>query len=72
MYRIVLSMPEWPSHCRTVRRSTPAHNDHLVNVALNLWNQPFSLSYFAASRRKDRRFHLITPPETMAQTPPGT
>src|ERR1035437_2025578 len=35
-YRMVLSMSEWPSHCCTVRRSTPAHKHRVANVARNL------------------------------------
>src|SRR5208282_5396160 len=42
-------MSLWPSHCCTVRRSTPAHSDRVANVALNLWSQKFSLSNFARS-----------------------
>ena len=33
---IVLSMSEWPSHCCTVRRSTPAHRHRVSKVARNL------------------------------------
>src|ERR1019366_7768802 len=46
---MVLSISEWPSHCCTVRRSTPAHSDHVANVARNLCSQKFSLSSFARS-----------------------
>src|SRR5271163_4251777 len=46
---MVLSMSECPSHCCTVRRSTPAHSDHVANVARNLCSQKFSLSNFARS-----------------------
>src|SRR5580698_797839 len=42
-------MSEWPSHCCTVRRSTPAHRHRVANVARNLWSQKFSGSSFARS-----------------------
>src|ERR1700722_1540083 len=37
------------SHCCTVRKSTPAHSDHVANVARNLCSQKPSLSSFARS-----------------------
>src|SRR5215469_2164290 len=46
-YRIVDSMSEWPSHCCTVRRSTPAHRHRVANVERNLCSQKFCLSSFA-------------------------
>src|ERR1700686_456746 len=39
---MVLSMSECPSHCCTVRRSTPAQRHFVANVALNLCNQKLS------------------------------
>src|ERR1700686_5676999 len=40
-------MSEWPSHCCTVRRSTPAHRHRVANVARNLCSQKLSSSSFA-------------------------
>ena len=48
-YRIVDSMSEWPSHCCTVRRSTPAQRHRVANVARNLCSQKLSSSSFARS-----------------------
>src|SRR5216684_8364214 len=42
-------MSECPSHCWTVRRSTPAQSDHVANVARNLCSQKFSVWRFARS-----------------------
>src|SRR5580658_2685314 len=42
-------MSEWPSHCCTVRRSTPAHRHRVAKVARNLWSQKFSGSSSARS-----------------------
>src|SRR5579864_4596960 len=42
-------MSECPSHCCTVRRSTPAQSDHVANVARNLCSQKLSLSNSARS-----------------------
>src|ERR1700676_5159646 len=39
---MVLSMSECPSHCCTVRRSTPAHRHFVANVARNLCSQKLS------------------------------
>src|SRR5208282_3875383 len=52
-------MSLWPSHCCTVRRSTPAHSDHVANVARNLCSQKLSGSSFARSAtalRSSRKF----------------
>src|ERR1700722_3670271 len=35
-------MSEWPSHCCTVRKSTPAHRHRVAKVARNLCSQKFS------------------------------
>src|SRR5215470_8880729 len=35
-------MSEWPSQSCTVRKSTPAHSDHVANVARNLWRNQCS------------------------------
>src|SRR5271169_2552810 len=48
-YLIVDSMSEWPSHCCTVRRSTPAHRHRVANVARNLCSQKLSSSSLACS-----------------------
>src|ERR1039458_2527049 len=42
-------MSEWPSHCCTVRRSTPAQRHRVANVARNLWSRKLSSSSFARS-----------------------
>ncbi len=38
-YRIVDSMSDCPSHCCTVRRSTPAQRHRVANVARKLCSQ---------------------------------
>ena len=55
---MVDSMSECPSHCCTVRRSTPAHSDQVANVALNLCSQKFrglSLTRSATAFRVSRK-----------------
>src|SRR5215469_17023454 len=42
-------MSLWPSHCCTVRRSTPAHKHRVAKVERNLCSQKSSLSSSAAS-----------------------
>src|SRR5579871_5029133 len=42
-------MSECPSHCCTVRKSTPAHRHRVANVERNLWSQKLSLSSSARS-----------------------
>src|ERR1035438_2208809 len=44
---MVLSTSECPSHCCTVRRSTPAQRHRVANVARNLWSQKSCSSSFA-------------------------
>src|SRR5437762_12186402 len=59
-------MSEWPSHCCTVRRSTPAHKHRVANVARNLCNQKssgFSSARSAAAFRSSRKFIFTLQPE---------
>src|SRR5690348_15431709 len=59
-------MSECPSHCCTVRRSTPAHRHRVANVALNLCSQKLSLSSSARSAtafRSSRKFIFTLQPE---------
>src|SRR6266571_314412 len=59
-------MSEWPSHCCTVRRSTPAHRHRVANVALNLCNQKssrFSSARSATALRSSRKFIFTLQPE---------
>src|ERR1700686_4009923 len=42
-------MSEWPSHCCTVRRSTPAQRHRVANVARNLCSQKLYSSSFSRS-----------------------
>src|SRR4029077_2702845 len=42
-------MSECPSHCCTVRKSTPAQRHRVANVARNLCSQKLSSSSFARS-----------------------
>src|SRR5215472_8581391 len=52
-------MSEWPIHCCTDRRSTPAHNDQVANVARNLCSQKssgFSLARFATTLQASRKY----------------
>src|SRR5207302_7876468 len=65
-YRIVLSISECPSHCCTVRRSTPAQRQRVANVARNLCSQKLSLLSLARSAttlRSSRKFSLGLQPD---------
>src|SRR5260370_8058402 len=58
---MVFTIWEWPSHCLTVRRSTPAQRHRVANVARNLCSQKFSSSSFARSAtalRSSRKFNF--------------
>src|SRR5580704_2329306 len=52
-------MSEWPSHCCTVLRSTPAQRHRVANVARNLCSQKClgsSLARSATALRSSRKF----------------
>src|SRR5579864_7459682 len=58
---MVLSISECPSHCCTVRRSTPAQRQRVANVARNLCSQKLSLLSLARSAttlRSSKKFNL--------------
>src|SRR5215467_10687558 len=48
-------MSLWPSHCCTVRRSTPAHRQRVAKVERNLCSQKLSLSSSARSAQVFRQ-----------------
>src|SRR5580765_2675984 len=52
---MVDSISECPSHCCTVRKSTPAHKQRVANVERNLWSQKSSLFSFARSAHAFRQ-----------------
>src|SRR5215468_10509987 len=54
-YRIVDSISLCPSHCWTVRRSTPAHKHRVANVERNLCSQKSSLFNSARSAHAFRQ-----------------
>src|SRR5580704_6418438 len=63
---MVDSISEWPSHCCTVRKSTPAHRLQVANVARNLSSQKSSFLSFARSAhafRSSKKFCLGLQPE---------
>src|ERR1700758_4113149 len=53
-------MSEWPSHCCTVRRSTPAQRHRVANVARNLCSQKSSLTSFARSAQVFRQSRKLS------------